>query len=329
MDAEENLMKLKIMFDKKVYTQNDALTDRQTDRQTRVSRRFISSLLVIWVIGVCVCGYKLYMHEKWQSQEIHRVMEANNELRKTLIKYTDLQGKQTDDIKYLSDKVVSLQSEIDKLKRRDSIWLDNGYNYLAIGNSITSHPLADYWWNENIGMAATSEDKDYVHLLGKWLKDNKKEEVMFQAYNFYIWEVQSKDRAETLNLLDSYLSETLDLITIQLSENAVDIVTFETDYMELFRYVHNKAPYAQIIVIDDFWDKWDKAAMKERAAKVCGVDFVSLDSIKENGYYQAGKGAVVYDKAGNAHTIEHDGVAMHPGDKGMAYIAEAVEKVIK
>lgn len=161
------------------------------------------------------------------------------------------------------------------------------------------------------------------------MKDNKKEEILFQAYNFYVWEVQSKDRAETLNLLDSYFSEKLDLITIQLSENAIDIATFETDCMELFQYVHNKAPNAQIIVIDDFWDKWDKAIMKKKAAKTSGVDYISLCDIKDNGEFQAGKGTLVYDKDGNAHIIEHDGVAAHPGDKGMAYIAEAVERLIK
>ena len=31
----------------------------------------------------------------------------------------------------------------------------------------------------------------------------------------------------------------------------------------------------------------------------------------------------------NGHVIEHEGVAGHPGDKGMKYIAEAVEKKIE
>lgn len=246
------------------------------------------------------CGYKFYKHEKRQSEEINRLKSS---------------------ISLIEAKVNRKNNKIE--------WLDTGYNYLAIGNSITSHPLADYWWNENVGMAASTEDKDYVHLIGKWLKDNKKEEVMFQAYNFCVWEVQAKDRAETLSLLDPYLSDKLDLITIQLSENATDIATFETDCVELYRYISKRAPEAQIIVIDDFWDAGDKANVKQKAAETCGIDFISLSNIKGNKEFQAGKGTVVYDKAGGAHIIEHDGVAIHPGDDGMTYIAEAVEKIIR
>ena len=152
---------------------------------------------------------------------------------------------------------------------------------------------------------------------------------MVQSYNFYTWEVQAKDRAETLSLLDPYLSDKLDLITIQVSENATDIATFETDCVELYRYISKRAPEAQIIVIDDFWEAGDKANAKQKAAEICGVDFVSLSDIKGRTEFQARKGTTVYDKSGNAHTVEHDGVAAHPGDEGMVYIAEAVEKMIK
>ena len=107
------------------------------------------------------------------------------------------------------------------------------------------------------------------------------------------------------------------------------MTTFETDYEELIQYIKVGAPNAQIIVIDDFWDSGDKSLMKKVASERENVDFVSLEEIKGKPKYQAGIGTVVYDKDGNEHTIEHDGVASHPGDKGMSYIAEVVENVIK
>ena len=266
------------------------------DRTGHKLRLLITSLLVVVVILVVggFCGYKFIKHEKNQNQKI-----------------SDLRSQ-----------VSLLQARMDTA---DVSWLDDGYNYFAIGNSITSHPLSSYWWNEDIGMAATTADKDYVHLISTVLPAPSK----FCAYNFSVWEVQSHDRAETIDLLDGYLSDKLDQVTIQLSENASDISTFEEDYVELIEYVKNGAPNAQIIVIDDFWDSGEKSKMKMSAAEKENVDFVSLEDIKGKDEYQAGLGTVVYDKDGNEHVIEHEGVAAHPGDKGMAYIAEVVEKVIE
>ena len=257
--------------------------------------RFVAVVLALIVLCGCfACGYKVIKHEQNQSQRISNL-----------------------------EKQVSLLQA--KLNATQVDWLDGGFNYLAIGNSITIHPYADYWWDDDRGMAASTDDKDYVHLIGATLPDPSK----VYAYNFYTWEVQSADRAETLSLLDGYLSDKLDLVTIQLSENASDLTTFETDYEELIQYIKVGAPNAQIIVIDDFWDSGDKSLMKKVASERENVDFVSLEEIKGKPKYQAGIGTVVYDKDGNEHTIEHDGVASHPGDKGMSYIAEVVENVIK
>ena len=83
-------------------------------------------------------------------------------------------------------------------------------------------------------------------------------------------------------------------------------------------------------MIDDFWDSGEKSESKKLAAEKENVDFVSLDDIKGKTEYQAGLGTVVYDKDGNEHIIEHEGVAKHPGDKGMEYIADRViEKIIE
>ena len=57
-------------------------------------------------------------------------------------------------------------------------WNSDDYNYLAIGNSITIHPLNEYWWNE-CGMAATTVENDYVHLVASALDAN------YYAYNFF------------------------------------------------------------------------------------------------------------------------------------------------
>ena len=141
--------------------------------------------------------------------------------------------------------------------------------------------------------------------------------------------MQAADRAETYQILDYYLDERLDLVTIQLGENVNDTVTYEEDYEELINYIHKYAPHAQIIAIDDFWSGDDKSTLKEKAANNTGADFVSLSLIKGNPEYQCGIDTTVYDSEGRAHIVKHDGVAAHPGDKGMKYIADVVISVIE
>ena len=60
-----------------------------------------------------------------------------------------------------------------------------------------------------------------------------------------------------------------------------------------------------------------------------GVQFVDLAMIKDDDSYQCGLGTVVYDENGLQHVVEHEGVAKHPGDKGMEYIANAVLQTLK
>ena len=238
-------------------------------------------------------------------------------------KFAQYEEAQNKEIDQLAEDVSSLKAEINRLTNLedDAENLNTGFGYLAIGNSITWHGNADYWWNE-IGMAASSADKDYVHRVVSYLQD-KYGQVNYNAYNFYVWEVQAADRAETLQLLDEYLDEKLNLVTIQLGENVIDTETFETDYEELIRYIQQKAPEAQIIVVDEFWRDDNKSAQKVEAVNNTGVQFVNLDEIKEKAEYQCGIGTVVYDFYGG-HTVEHEGVARHPGDKGMGYIADGI-----
>lgn len=98
-------------------------------------------------------------------------------------------------------------------------WNPDDYNYLAIGNSITIHPLNEYWWNE-CGMAASTAEKDYVHQVASAL------DAKYYAYNFATREMMEHDRGETLSLLDGLLSEELDLVTIPIKRECRRFIHF-------------------------------------------------------------------------------------------------------
>lgn len=271
-----------------------------------------SIVLIVMLIVGSVLGVKVYKHEKWQSGQIHNLSAQVRELQ------------ETNDS--LVEQISAMQDEIDKLQGKVE-YSDTAFNYLAIGNSITLHGLADYWWNE-IGMAATTADNDYVHLVSDYLEETYGE-VCFYAMNYFKWETQSHDRAETYETIDPYLSNKLDLITVQLSENVSDTTTFESDFEALLKYLSQKAPNAKILVIGDFWDSGEKEAAKRAATEKFGVQYISLDEIKGNPEYQCGIGTTVYDKEGRPHVVEHNGVAGHPGDKGMRYIADKIIEGLK
>ena len=204
---------------------------------------------------------------------------------------------------------------------------EEGFDYLAIGNSITTHPIVDYWWGE-WGMAASDADHDYYHRVLTKLGD-KYETVNSTPYLYGSWELMGHDRAETFELVDTYLCEGIDLITIQLSENASDLSTFESDYVELINHIREKCgSEVQIILIDDFWDD-KKSEIKRSVAETTGIDFVDLTDIRGVVKYQSYIGAIVQGDDGEVHTVEHSGVAIHPGDEGMAVIADRVLEIVQ
>ena len=121
-----------------------------------------------------------------------------------IMNYVDVQNRR---IEYLEGHVKLLMEEKsiekDSSQFKESCLRGGAFNYLAIGNSITVHPKCDYWWNEN-GMAASKIDTDYYHIVVDFLKKNVN--VNSIPYNFSVWESLDTDRAETLELLDSFLN---------------------------------------------------------------------------------------------------------------------------
>ncbi len=203
---------------------------------------------------------------------------------------------------------------------------DKTFDYLAIGNSITIHETCDYWWNE-IGMAASETDKDYYHIVSNWLGENRGA-VNSAAVGFSMWETLATDRAEMVVHIEDYLCDELELITVQLGENVTNLETFHTDFKYLIQYIQENAVNAKIIMIGDFWRYANRDEIKKVVSEECGVVFLDLSEIVSNPAYQCGLGTSVVDPYGNTHIVEHAGVAAHPGDAGMQFIAEGVIGVL-
>ena len=266
------------------------------------TKRILLSILAVLIIGGGYCGYRFIKHERGQTAAIN-----------------DLRGK----VALLQEKNTEFSGVNEFVKAVSN----ESFDYLAIGNSITLHPITDFWWGE-WGMAASTEENDYYHRTVRGLEKRLNTDINSVAYNYSVWEVQGYDRTETYEFLDKYLTEGIDLITVQLSENASDLSNYEIDLKVLLQHIEDRCgDDTQVIVIDDFWSA-EKHEMKKVVCDELGIDFVDLSDLRGNDIYQAGMGTIVFGEDGKEHIIEHSGVAAHPGDRGMEVIAERVLELV-
>ena len=208
-----------------------------------------------------------------------------------------------------------------------------GYDYLAIGNSITMHPRQSYW-PDAMGMGATTQDLDYFHLVSSALQTSCAQKGLFYnsaAFNYAIWEIEFGKRQEVLYLLDPYLSPQLELVTIQLGENAIpDATGFAVDFPVLVQYIRAKAPKAKIVLVGNFWNNAVEETVKKQCAAAYGLTYVDLSAISVDPYDTSTKSPYLFgselalDANGVGHSCSKEAVALHPNNAGMQYIAQSI-----
>jgi len=194
---------------------------------------------------------------------------------------------------------------------------------LFLGNSITKHgPKADIDWSGNWGMAASAEAKDYVHVFTKSLSDQQGSAPEILVKNIADFELayQGYDFAAKLKKAIDFQA---DLIELAIGENVPALKTAEekTKLQEavtklLTTLKGNRKPV--ILVRSGFWaDAAKDGALRGACDAVSGI-YADISALA--------KDKSLYGRA--EREFKHDGVANHPGDKGMAAIAAALMKAL-
>ena len=195
---------------------------------------------------------------------------------------------------------------------------------LFVGNSITSHgPKADIDWHGNWGMAATSLDKDYVHVVTKALATKQGATPVIMVKN-----VADFERAHVgYDIVGKYADAAAfkaDLVILCIGENVAALKTPEAQakYQEqvtaLLKTLKSN-PQAAIIVRSSFWPSEAKDSAMRKACEAVGGTFVDISTLSKD----------ERNYARSERPYKHAGVANHPGDRGMAAIAEAIVKAVK
>jgi alpha-galactosidase len=190
---------------------------------------------------------------------------------------------------------------------------------LFLGNSITKHgPKADIDWSGNWGMAASAEEKDYVHLVTAGLapKGAAAPEVMVKN-------IADFERAHAGYDIAGKLKEAIDfqadLIIVAIGENVPALkapeeqaVFLENTTKLLAALKASRKPV--LLVRSCFWKNTAKDTALQQACAVAGGRFVDISALAgdESNYGRSER------------TFKNTGVANHPGDKGMGAIAAAL-----
>lgn len=189
-----------------------------------------------------------------------------------------------------------------------------GLRVMFVGNSITRHGiLPKIGWHWDRGMASSSLEKDYVHLLVNKINETNPDATycICQAAN---WERNYKNGSEYLCQYEKARDFKADLIIFRLVENCpkldFDKEIFYKEYQNLIDYL-NPTKKAKIILTTGFW----KSICDETIIKVAeerGYPCVWLGDLGEQ------------DEMKAIGLYEHSGVANHPGDLGMQTIADLI-----
>lgn len=194
---------------------------------------------------------------------------------------------------------------------------------LFLGNSITRHgPKADIDWSGNWGMAATAESKDYVHLVTKALTEKSGAAPEVLAKNIADFE-RTHVGYDIAGKLKEVIDFPADLIIVAIGENVPGLKTpddktqFQSSVIKLLTAVKgDRKP--MILVRSCFWANTAKDEALQQACAAVGGIYVNISSLnKDESNY-----------ARSERPYKNQGVANHPGDKGMVAIAEALVKAL-
>lgn len=194
---------------------------------------------------------------------------------------------------------------------------------LFLGNSITKHgPKADIDWSGNWGMAASAEAKDYVHVFTKALSEKQGSTPEILVKNIADFERAHQGYDFAAKLKES-IDFQADLIVLAIGENVPalkteeEAVAFASSVLKLLRTVSG-ARKPVILVRSCFWAVPAKDSCLKLACNEVGGIFVDISSLSAD--------KSLYGRA--EREFKHAGVANHPGDKGMAAIADALMKAL-
>ncbi len=218
-------------------------------------------------------------------------------------------------MKIFDKNTVSARGQLEESKYVSIHYPEHdGLRVMFVGNSITLHGiLPSIGWHWKHGMAASCAEKDYVHLVEKEIL-KKHPDASFCVCQVAAWEVDYLIGSEKLDLFKTAREFAADVIIMRFAENCPqkepNYELFKQQFHTLLEYL-NKSGKAKIVMSTSFWGNVFDSTM-EQYAKEHNYPFVVISDLGKDKSMMA------------LGLFEHEGVAHHPGDKGMQAIADRI-----
>lgn len=251
-------------------------------------------------------GAKLYDGETWSvAQDDRMIVKALTTVLVETNHYAEIKKNTVEATNQLKEsEYVSFENPNGK-----------GIRVMFVGNSITRHGvMPEIGWYGDYGMAASSKEKDYVHRLIQKI-NSVKEDAAYCICQVASWERGYKDGTEKLyHLYENARAFQADIIVLRFIENCpmegFDADLFKSELEKLLLYI-NPTGRAKFVSSTGFWRHCGDEAIRSFATEQ-GIPLAELGDLGEK------------DEMKAVGLFEHGGVANHPGDLGMARIAERI-----
>jgi len=175
---------------------------------------------------------------------------------------------------------------------------------LVLGNSIVYHSKAEsLGWYGDWGMAASSPDKDFAHIL----------KANIPNYNFKIKNVAQWEQSFSTAFYGA--TEHYDYIFVKLSENVTDLERYKEELPKLLKSYMDEN--TKVFLISSVWFSPEKDLITKETAESLNQTYVDISEMQlESTYY-----------AWNEY--ENGAVGCHPENRGMDFIAKKCLKSLQ
>ena len=252
--------------------------------------------------------------------------------------------KKVETLEEKTDKIESSVADFEIFKRTPMIVSPNGTKFrllvdnsgnlstvsnipnrvVVFGNSILSHG-----WLQGIGMAASSQDKDYFTLVKNYIL-SKNPSAVVERGNGAAWESEPNNRRQTFeNQMKLSLKPDTDIVILQFGDNLntdEKRKNLETDIPNLVSWIRNASPKALIYWVGMHYGSQDFVDRIKRICEPLDVPFIDIYQYSKDPKYKSHVGAIIDLPDGTKYTVTDPGVASHPGDLGHQAIANEIIK---